>query len=745
MKTLESIGIEQLMQNLPARYLPHERDMVLKAYNVAAEAHKDQKRASGEPYVNHCIAVANILSEMRMPGEVVAAGLLHDTVEDTSLSLKDIEDLFSKTIADLVNGVTKLDSLPRVSRSDSRETAHEPENLTNLTPDQLSKRKKMLADETLRKTFLAMNDDVRVVIIKLADRLHNMRTLGYTKPEKQKRIAQETLDIYSHIASRLGIWQIKWEMEDLAFRYVYPEKYKEIAEQLSNRRSAREDQVKNIIQNVKAILKQAGIEAEVSGRPKHIYSIWVKMQKKRKTFDEVRDVRGIRLLVQDVPLCYAALGIVHNKWRPIPGEFDDYIAAPKENFYQSLHTAVIYEDGQPLEVQIRTHEMHQSAEYGIAAHWRYKDGSKRDSKYEEQIQSLRAMLKIKDEAQTAQEFVESMKSDVFADRVYVFTPKGDIIDLPSGSTPIDFAYHVHTDIGHRCRGAKINDKLVTLDTQLKTGDRVVIITSKQGGPSRDWLNPSLGLVKTQRALAKIRIWFKKQDHDQNLSQGRQMLEREFQRLGISELNLENLARQLECRNPEDMFVNLGCGDLSISRVVTLISEQTPPEDVIETSAPKSETTSSNAVTVRGLGGMLTQMARCCNPTLGDPIIGYITRGRGATIHRQDCPNILKISTTSEKDRLAKVNWGEGGKTYPVPIRINAIDRQGLMGDISNLLDSEGVNITNVNVQVKHGNLKADMASIRLVVEVNDIQQLSRVLNRLENVTNIIDAQRIKAG
>ena len=728
----QAIAIDQLIENLPEYYTPVDRDIVRRAYELALTAHASQKRQSGEPYINHCVAVASILAEMRMPADVVAAGLLHDTVEDTTVKLDDLKMQFGDSVANLVDGVTKLESLPRVSHSGEVPS-----------PEQASTRKRQLAIEALRKTFLAMNDDVRVVLIKLADRLHNMRTLGFTPTEKQVRIAQETLDIYAPLANRLGIWQIKWELEDLSFRYVNPEKYKEIADQLTDRRSTREDQIVEIIEKLQHVMTQASLKAEVSGRPKHIYSIYRKMMAKGKTFEMVRDVRGVRLLVPDMPSCYAALGLIHNLWRPIPGEFDDYIAAPKDNFYQSLHTAVLYDDGKPLEVQIRTPEMHQNSEYGIAAHWRYKEGTRRDHKYEQHVMWLRSMMEWRGEVKDAQEFVDSMKSDVFEDRVYIFTPKGDIYDLPAGSTPIDFAYHVHTDIGHRCRGAKVDGKLVPLDYELKTGQQVEILISKQGGPSRDWLNSSLGMVKTQRARSKIRIWFKKQDEEQNLAQGRTIVEKELHRLGLSDINLENLARQLDFKNPDEMFIALGCGDLSVNRLINLISEQElPAEEELVASGAKSKSDTTDAVSVVGLRGLLTAMGKCCNPMPGDPIVGYITRGRGATVHRQDCPNILR---SKERERLVKVSWGEQMRTYPVPIKITAFDRQGLMSDISTLLNAEDVNIVNVNVRVDHDNVKADVADIRLIVEVTDIGQLSRMLHRIENLANVLDAQRMRGG
>jgi GTP pyrophosphokinase len=485
-------------------------------------------------------------------------------------------------------------------------------------------------------------------------------------------------------------------------------------------------------------LTQNSIKVEISGRPKHIYSIFRKMQKKGKSFDLVRDLRAVRLIVPDVPSCYATLGLIHTHWRPIPGEFDDYIAAPKDNFYQSLHTAVIYDDGKPLEVQIRTSEMHQNAEYGIAAHWKYKEGTKRDKSYEQRISWLRKMMEWNTDVDDAQEFVESMKSDVFQDRVYIFTPRGDIIDLPGGSTPIDFAYHIHTDIGHRCRGARVSGKLVPLEYELKTGDQVEILTAKRGGPSRDWLNPNLGLVKTQRARAKIKVWFKKQDYEQNLSSGRNILERELGRLGIGEkTNFEKLARGLEFRSPEDLYVALGTGDLSVSGIVKKLSEDEENVDILAAGTPAGEMASADAVDVLGLKGLLTNIARCCNPTPGDEIVGYITRGRGATVHRQDCPNILRMR---ERERLVTVSWGSHVRTYSVPVRIHAYDRQGLMGDISNLLNNEGVNIADVNVKTSQ-----NLADIKLVIDVRDIEQLSRILTRIENLPNVMEAMRTNPG
>jgi len=741
MKTSSPLSLQELLDQLPDHYNLADLELIQRAYKLADKAHAGQKRASGEPYVIHCLAVAAILAEYSMPAEIIAAGLLHDTIEDTSFKYEDLRSDFGEGVANLVQGVTKLTQLPRVSRGEHQEEAlRKSDEAISLVEDEAARRnrKRELSAETLRKTFLAMDSDVRVVLIKLADRLHNMRTLGAFPEAKRRRIAQETLDIFAPLANRLGIWQIKWELEDLGFRYTNPEKYKEIAEQLATRRDSREAEIQTISEAVSKLLSASGIKAEITGRSKHIYSIYHKMIEKGKSFDLVRDVRGIRLIVPDVASCYAVLGLIHTHWRPLPGEFDDYIAAPKDNFYQSLHTVIIYDDGKPVEVQIRTREMDESAEIGIAAHWRYREGGER-GKYDERINWLRRVMEWKQDVDDAQEFVDIMKTDVFKDRVYVFTPQGDIIDLPAGSTPIDFAYHVHTTIGDRCRGAKVNNKLIPLDYTLKTGEQVEILTAKQGGPSRDWLNPSLGLVRTQRARSKIKAWFKKQNREQNISQGREMLVHEIQRLGLPELDengLQGLARNYG-RNQEELYDALGNGDLTLGRVINKLLEEKESDDILVVVPASSDAVPSEAVTVLGLKGLLTAMAKCCNPTPGDEIIGYITRGHGATIHRQDCPNILRIK---DRERLVKVSWGENVRTYPVPIRIRAFDRQGLMGDITTLLNSESVNIVDV-----HLGMSKNMADLRLVIEVRDISQLSRMLTRIENLPNVVEAVRIRAG
>ncbi|MGB9640343.1 MAG: RelA/SpoT family protein [Anaerolineales bacterium] len=744
--------IDTLISLLPDSYSPLDKELILKAYHVAEEAHRGQTRASGEPYINHCVAVAGILTEMHVPPQVIAAALLHDTVEDTNVTLDQIREQFGENIALLVDGVTKLTNLPRVSRGDQQSAKIEEEKAVRelaekrgipdpeSVADQISRSRKYdLVSETLRKTFLAMGEDVNVVLIKLADRLHNMRTLSHMPEQKRRRIAQETLDIFAPLANRLGIWNIKWELEDLSFRYVNPQKYKEIADLLAARRTQRESEMESIKLILLKYLNEAGIQAEITARPKHIYSIYMKMLRKQIPFDLVYDVRGIRILVDDVPTCYAALGVIHTHWRPIPGAFDDYIASPKDNFYQSLHTAVIFDDGKTLEFQIRTPEMHHNAEYGIAAHWRYKEGTNYDEDYERRLLWLRKLMEWRQDVSDAREFVDSMKTDVFQDRVYVFTPKGDIIDLPAKSTPIDFAYHVHTDIGHRCRGAKINGKLVTLDYELKTGDQVEILTAKRGGPSRDWLNTNLGLVKTQRARSKIRQWFKKQARDQNISQGKVILEKELHRLGLTEINLDRLAREFDLKTTDDLYEAVGCGDINLGRIVNhlTLGDKEAAEGMPVVKPGGDGIRTEENVSVLGLKGLLTNIARCCNPAPGDEIVGYITRGRGATIHRQDCPNILRIH---DRERLVKVTWGEPKKTYPIPVKIKAYDRNGLMRDISTLIADEGVNMSSVSVETSR-----NLAVFNLTLEVHDIAELSRILDRLENLPNVMEATRVRPG
>ncbi len=716
-----ALTFEELVESLPDLSV-QDRALLMQAYEFAQEAHRGQKRASGEDYFVHCVEVARILRDLGLEVAVIAAGLLHDVVEDTGVTSEELQELFGEEIATLVASVTKMDWLPLQSNHEEGQRSREREA------------------EFLRKTLLAMSDDVRVILVKLADRLHNMRTLGHLRPDRQYQMARETMDIFAPLASRLGIWQMKWELEDLAFRYLEPGFYKTIAGLITERKADREYYVDRLVERLNTLLSEQGISAEVSGRSKHIYSIWRKMERKELPFDQIFDMRAIRVIVPDIATCYQALGIIHQTWRPIAGEFDDYIAAPKENFYQSLHTAVILEDGKTLEIQIRTPDMHAQAEYGVAAHWRYKEnlGSKRDETFELRIRRLRELMTEVEQVEDANEFLDTMQSDVFQDRVYTFTPRGDIIDLPAGATPIDFAYHVHTDIGNRCRGAKANGRLVPLDYTLQVGDRVEILTAKRGGPSRDWLNPNLGYVKTKRAIAKIRQWFRRQDRDKMIALGRDVLDRELKRLGLENMPHGQVAKLFGLDKADDFLAQIGFADIHPQHIATKILEmerrESQGEDLIATTVSPEYRTLPRGVRVQGTGGLLTQVARCCNPVHGDEIVGYITRGRGVTVHRQDCPNVLNLR---DQERLIAVDWSDGVKEhYPVPVIINAYDREGLMRDIGAAVAEEHINMRDVSIRTHN-----HIATFSVVMEVESAAQLSRVLSKIERLPNVMEVRR----
>ena len=719
-KSYEIVDFESWLTDLEGGRSEADRELLRRAFDLANRAHADQKRASGEPFIQHCLAVAQMLAELRLDTATLAAALMHDTLEDTRVTYEELAAEFGGEIARLVDGVTKLGQIDQLSGMSER----------NIQEDAKA--------ESLRKMFLAMVEDVRVVLIKLADRLHNMRTLSSLPEHKRKRIARETLEIFAPLANRLGIWQIKWELEDLALRHLEPETYKEIATLIDERRPDRERHIAKIVGRVREELNKIDIKAEISGRPKHIYSIYRKIKRKGVDFDQIYDVRGVRIVVETVQDCYAALGVIHSLWRPIPGEFDDYIATPKDNMYRSLHTAVVGPEGRPLEAQIRTNEMDKTAELGIAAHWRYKEGQKQDTVFDNKIAWLRQLMEWRQELTDAHEFLDSLKTDVFQDRVYTFTPKGDIIDLPYGSTPIDFAYHIHTEIGHRCRGAKVNGRLVSLDYQLRNGDQVEILTAKRGGPSRDWLNLHLGYVETSRARSKIRQWFKRQNRDENIVQGREVLERELKRLGLDDVPFDQIAKQFNFEKVDDFLAAIGAGDINAHQVAARALElMRPVEEVLELPPARVMTTPlPTGVRVRGVGDLLTNLAHCCNPLPGDRIVGYITRGRGVTIHRQDCPNILRIN---DRERLIEVDWGvEVTETYPVNVRVEAYDRQGLIRDIAAVVANESINMSAANV-VTHK--KDHMATMMVTLEIADIDQLSRVLARIGQLPNVVEARR----
>ncbi len=704
---------------------PDEVEIIRRAAELAVQAHHGQTRASGEPYVEHAFAVAQILARLRLDHETIAAAMLHDVVEDTPITLADIEDQFGVGVKTLVDGVTKMDVIGEFGELGEKG------------------KKERAQAESLRKMLLAMAEDVRVVLIKLADRVHNMRTLKALPAERQRAIARETLDIFAPLANRLGIWQAKWELEDLSFRYLYPDQYQQIARFLAERREDRERYVDEFVQLLSDKLTAAGIAAEITGRPKHIFSIWKKMQRKNIDFSQVFDVLGMRVLVNDVKDCYGALGIVHGDWAYVSGEFDDYIATPKENDYQSIHTAIVGPEGKTVEVQIRTHEMHQQSELGIAAHWRYKETSKRDAGYDEKIKWLRQLLEWKDEVADADEFVDQFKSAVFEDRVYVFTPMGNIIDLAAGATPLDAAYHIHTEVGHRCRGAKINGHIVPLTYKLKTGEQVEILTVKTGTPSRDWLNPDLGYLVTSRARSKVQSWFRQQDYDSNVTAGRGTLDRELKRVGLADTNLLKLAQALKYPKADDFYAAIGRGELKVAHIVHAAQGLVEPPaaavaEEITTRAPRRDE-SSAAIQIDGVGNLLTQVAKCCKPLPGDPIVGYITHGRGVTIHRRDCANVLRYSTDEAQDRLVQVEWGrKAAATYPVDIQIIAYDRHGLLRDITALLSNEKINVIAVNTR---SDKREHIARMTLTLEISDLGTLSRVLSRINQLPNVTEVRR----
>jgi guanosine-3',5'-bis(diphosphate) 3'-pyrophosphohydrolase len=709
--------LERLRSDLLATIARHypQADLgpVNQALDLATQAHEGQRRASGEPYVTHPIASAQILADLGIDPVAVMAALLHDVPEDTEYSLSDIEERFDGEVARLVDGVTKLSKF-------STHT-HEQQQAENI-----------------RKMFLAMAEDIRVVLIKLADRLHNMRTLAPLPIEKQQRIARQTMEIYAPLAERLGIWQMKWELEDLAFKVLEPERFRELAKLLDTRRKGREGYIDRAIAELEPRLKAAGIEADLQGRPKHIYSIDKKMQRKGAEFGEIYDVYAIRILVGEVRDCYAALGIVHALWRPIPGQFDDYIAVPKNNLYQSLHTAVIALDGKPLEIQIRTHQMHQVSEVGIAAHWRYKEGSKSDREYDAKLAWLRQLMDWQRDVSDATEFVEGIKLDIFQDQVFVFTPKGDIKDLPAGATPLDFAYRIHTDVGHRTIGAKVNNRLVPLDYRLKNGDIVEIVTTKgEHGPSRDWMN----VVRTSHAREKIRQWFKRKDRDENIVHGRESLERELRRLARTSLGavggdrLAEVARQYNFDQVDDFFAAVGYGAIGAQQVVMRLGVVDDTQLALPTVAPTTVAPRTGGVRVKGVGDLLVRFARCCHPIPGDPIVGFITRGKGVTVHLRTCPTVIN---EREVSRLIDVEWESApAETYPIAIRVEAYDRTGLLNDITQVVAENKVNIVSAAVSVNPDHTAIVIATL----QVSSVAQLARVMSRIEQLKDVLSVQR----
>ncbi len=600
--------------------------------------------------------------------------------------------------------------------------------------------------ENLRKMLLAMVRDVRVIVLRLADQLYTLRQIKDAPAETQATAARLTGDIYAPLANRLGIWQLKWELEDLAFRYRNPRTYRQIARWLRERRADREAYIARVIDALTAALETEGLRADIRGRPKHIYSIWKKMQRKGVDFEHVYDVLAVRILVDTIPQCYGVLGVVHGLWRHIPKEFDDYIANPKDNLYQSLHTAVIGPEGRPVEIQIRTHEMHRHAELGVAAHWRYKEGVRYDHALEEKIAWMRRILEPGDGGETDGDFIDRFKSEIFEDRLYVLTPKGRIVDLPQGSTPLDFAYHIHTDIGHRCRGARVNGKMVPLTTLLNTGDQVEIITTREARPSRDWMVPQFGYLASSRARSKVRTWFRQQDREQNVAQGRALLERELNRLGAGDVSYDDFARQLEYKSVDDLLAALGSGDASTAQITGVLQRRFAPQSAAPESVAqprrRSGAKGASDIVVEGVGNLLTHMARCCRPVPDDAIVGYITRARGVTIHRRDCASLQRL-VGHNPERALEVRWGrnEGGR-YPVEVLVRAYDRRGLLRDIAELVASEDANITALHTDMDR---RRNAAAVSLTLDITGLDQLSRILHKLSRLPSVTSAQRRNSG
>lgn len=727
------ISVEEFFEMIKKYLNDNQVAFVHKAYDVAAKAHANQRRKSGEPYIIHPLGVATILAELQMDETTLAAAFLHDVVEDTETTLDQLKEMFGVKVADLVDGVTKLGKIEYISKEDQQ-------------------------IENYRKMFLAMAKDIRVIMIKLADRLHNMRTMKYMPVHKQQSISRETMEVYAPLAHRLGIYTIKWELEDLAFRYMEPEIYYDLVEQVKVKRREREAMIHEAMAEIKEHLDEQHIKCEIQGRPKNFYSIYKKMQRDHKELSEIYDLLAIRVLVNSVADCYGTLGVVHSLWRPIPGRVKDYIAVPKSNMYQSLHTTVLYHNGQPLEIQIRTFEMHRISEFGIAAHWRYKESGGKsnmpsggDKDFEAKLSWLRQLLEWHKDMSDSRDFVNTVKMDVFADEVFVFTPRGDVIDLPVGSVPIDFAYRIHTDVGNRCVGAKVNGRIVPLDYKLSNGDIVEVITSKQAtGPSRDWMN----IVGSSDTRNKIRSWFKKERREENIAKGREMLEKETKRLGydikvlLKADKLKTVAASFRLDGEEALYASVGYGGVTLNGVMSKLVELYKKEQKLtvtkdlsqllaELKPRRSKAKASHGILVKGEEGIMVKLARCCNPIPGDPVIGYITRGSGISVHRTDCPNVLS-NNPDEQRRLIEVSWDiTTDAVYKVNIVINASDRPGMMADIMQVTSEAKLNINALNCRTdKHKN-----AYITMGLDISNLEQLDNIMNKIKRMKGVYSVER----
>ena len=712
-------------------YSPNaDMGLLRQAYDLAAEVHKGQKRLSGEPYINHPLETAGILTSLEMDVKSVAAALLHDVIEDGHVSLEQLAQTFGKEIAELVDGVTKL----KLADFEARSPDSEQEGRKRRHPEHSR------SADNLRKIFLAMARDFRVMVIKLADRLHNMRTLSALTPERQLKVATETLKIYSPLSHRLGIWQVKWQLEDLAFKHLHPHEYEDIVERVSKTRRERESELNQAIEVITGRFRQEGIRAEIQGRPKHLYSIYQKMLKQELNFDEIYDLTAIRIVVGAVADCYHALGVVHDQWMPIPERFDDYIAKPKSNMYQSLHTKVIGPGGEPLEIQIRTWDMHKTAEFGVAAHWQYKEGGSADERYERKLGWLRQQLfDWQADSKDDIEFLRSVTEDLFTDQVFVFTPKGDVIDLPAGSTPVDFAYRIHSELGFLCVGAKVNGRIVPLNYQFKNGDIVGIITRKGTAPSLDWLN----FVKTSTARNRIKAYFRKLRRAESVAKGREMLEKEIERQGLDPTELlkpehvEKILEALNVQSEEDLFAAVGYGSTHALTVVHKLMAVRPPSEHLAVSSKKHAGEARLGIVAGGVDNVAIRRSRCCTPIPGDEVVGYVTRGRGMTLHRRGCPNVAAYAE-KEPGRLVKVEWRQSdGERFQTGIRIDALDRVGLLNDIAAVFSETKTNIFSAKIK----SYPNKTASFDLAVEVDGLEHLNSLMARIGRLSDILEVRR----
>ena len=722
--------VDILLQKIKENCTNVDLDIVNKAFNLAYEAHKEQKRESGEPYIIHPIDVAVILAELGMDTSTIVAGLLHDVIEDTDYTYDDIKNIFSEEVANLVSGVTKITKMEYKSKEEQQA-------------------------DNFRKMLLAMASDIRVIIIKLADRLHNMRTLKYMPKEKQKRISKETLDIYAPLAHRLGISKVKWELEDLCFRYLHEEEYYDLVHQISEKRVERETYIAQIIKDLYSKLEEAEIDSDIDGRPKHFYSIYRKMVTKNKSIEQIFDLTAIRILVNSVKDCYEVLGIVHTIYKPIPGRFKDYIAMPKPNMYQSLHTTVIGPQGKTFEIQIRTFEMHKTAEYGIAAHWKYKEGDTSDTKgksFENKLVWLRDMLEWQKETSDAEEFMEGFKINLFTDEIFLFTPKGVVIDLPNGATPIDFAYRIHTDIGNKCIGAKVNGKIVPLDYKLKTGQIVEILTSNSSkGPNMDWLS----IAKSNQAKSKIKAWFKKAKKEENINKGKEVFEKELKKQSVHYVDIakgesyDKFIKRYNINCMDDLYALVGLGAIVASSFIAKLKEENLSKEekdknlnkAIEENISKNEKKkkyTSYGVTVKGENNLMVRFAKCCNPVPGDDILGYITKGRGVSIHRKDCGNLNNL-IKEDPQKVVDVSWGtSNGVAYMAEIQVKTEDKSGILSDVMNILMDSKLPLNALNAKSAKGNL----AYINIKIKIDTVEQLKELMKKIKRVPGVLDVYRM---